>query len=46
VREAIETKRWAEADSQSVVLGRALEAEALVLDSASAILESTGGRTP
>jgi N-acetylated-alpha-linked acidic dipeptidase len=46
VREAIETKRWAEADSQSVVLGRALEAEALVLDSASAILESAGGRTP
>jgi N-acetylated-alpha-linked acidic dipeptidase len=44
VREAIEAKRWAEADSQSVVLGRALEAEALVLDSASAILESAGGR--
>ena len=46
VREAIEAKRWEEAESQSAALGRALEAEAAVLDSASTMLESAGGRTP
>jgi N-acetylated-alpha-linked acidic dipeptidase len=42
VREAIEAKRWEEADSQAVRLGHALEAEAVVLDSASALLEGSG----
>ena len=42
VREAIEAKRWDEAESQAAVLGRALEAEAVVLDSASALLERAG----
>ncbi len=40
VREAIEAKRWDEAESQAATLARALEAEAVVLDSASALLES------
>jgi N-acetylated-alpha-linked acidic dipeptidase len=44
VREAIEAKRWAEAEAQVAVLGQALEAEAAELDRASAMLErSTGG---
>ena len=42
VREAIEGKRWKEAEAQSAALGRALEAEAAVLDSASALLEAAG----
>ncbi len=39
VREAIEAKRWGEAEAQAGVLGRALEAEAAVLDTASTLLE-------
>ena len=44
VREAIEGKRWDEAETQAAVLGSALEAESAVLDSASAILESARGK--
>jgi N-acetylated-alpha-linked acidic dipeptidase len=43
VREAIEAKRWTEAEAQAVTLGRALEKEAGVLDEASAILEGGAG---
>jgi N-acetylated-alpha-linked acidic dipeptidase len=43
VREAIEGKRWGEAEEQAATLGRALEAEAVALDSAAAILESAAG---
>jgi len=39
VREAIEAKRWSEAESQAGVLGRALEQEAGFLDQAAALLE-------
>jgi N-acetylated-alpha-linked acidic dipeptidase len=39
VREALEAKRWDEAETQAAVLGRALEAEAAALDTASALLE-------
>ncbi|MGN6393584.1 MAG: transferrin receptor-like dimerization domain-containing protein [Gemmatimonadales bacterium] len=39
VREAIEAKRWDEAETQAEVLSRALDAEAAVLDTASAVLE-------
>jgi N-acetylated-alpha-linked acidic dipeptidase len=39
VREAIEAKRWGEAEAQAAVLGRALEGEAAVLDQASGLLE-------
>jgi N-acetylated-alpha-linked acidic dipeptidase len=46
VREAIEGKRWEEAEHQAGMLGRALEAEAVVLDSASAVLESATGAKP
>jgi N-acetylated-alpha-linked acidic dipeptidase len=44
VREAIEAKRWPEAEAEAVRLGQALEAEARLLDEASALLE--GGRRP
>jgi N-acetylated-alpha-linked acidic dipeptidase len=43
VREAIEAKRWPEAEEQAAKLGRALEEEAAVLDDASAILEEAAG---
>jgi N-acetylated-alpha-linked acidic dipeptidase len=39
VREAIEAKRWTEAEEQAAVLGKALEAEAGVLDQAATLLE-------
>jgi N-acetylated-alpha-linked acidic dipeptidase len=39
VREAIEGKRWSEAEEQAAVLGRALESEAALLDQASEALE-------
>jgi N-acetylated-alpha-linked acidic dipeptidase len=39
VREAIEAKRWTEAEEQAAVLGKALEEEAEVLDKAAEILE-------
>jgi N-acetylated-alpha-linked acidic dipeptidase len=39
VREAIEGKRWNEAEEQAAALGAALEAEAAVLDQAAEILE-------
>jgi N-acetylated-alpha-linked acidic dipeptidase len=38
IREAIEGKRWQEAEQQAVVLGRALEAEAKLIESAAARL--------
>jgi len=41
VREAIEGKRWSEAESQAEVLGTALERQATVLDQASALLEGS-----
>jgi len=40
VREAIDAKRWPEAEAQAEALGRALEQEAGVLDEAAALLES------
>jgi N-acetylated-alpha-linked acidic dipeptidase len=43
VREAIEAKRWSEAEQQVAVLGRALEAEAALLDKASELLEGARG---
>ena len=43
LREAIESKRWDEAEREAAELGRALEAEAAVLDSASAVLEQARG---
>ena len=43
VREAIEAKRWAEAEEQAAALGKALEAEAGVLDQGAALLEQAGG---
>ena len=46
VREAIEAKRWDEAEEQAAALGLALEAEAAALDSASAILESAATAKP
>jgi N-acetylated-alpha-linked acidic dipeptidase len=45
-REAIEGKRWAEADSQAAVLGRALASEAAVLDSASTLVEEATRASP
>jgi len=39
VREAIEGKRWSEAEAQAEVLGRALDEEAAALDQAAALLE-------
>ena len=42
IREAIEAKRWDEAEEQAAVLGRALEAEASLLDRAAEILERGG----
>jgi len=39
VREAIEAKRWTEAEEQAAVLGKALEAEAGLLDQAAEVLE-------
>jgi N-acetylated-alpha-linked acidic dipeptidase len=39
VREAIEAKRWPEAESQAEALGRALEQAAAALDQAAALLE-------
>jgi N-acetylated-alpha-linked acidic dipeptidase len=42
VREAIEAKRWSEAESEAERLGRALEQEAAVLDEAAEVME--GGR--
>ncbi len=42
VWEAIEGKRWSEAEAQAASLGRALEAEAGVLDKASEVLERAG----
>ena len=39
VREAVEARRWVEAETQSAVLGRALVKEAAVLDQASELLE-------
>jgi N-acetylated-alpha-linked acidic dipeptidase len=44
IREAIEEKRWAEAEEQAAALGKALEAEAEVLDRAAELLEQAGGR--
>jgi N-acetylated-alpha-linked acidic dipeptidase len=44
IREAIEGKRWAEAEEQAAVLGKALEEEAGVLDRAAELLEQAGGR--
>ncbi|HUR95867.1 MAG TPA: transferrin receptor-like dimerization domain-containing protein [Gemmatimonadales bacterium] len=46
VREAIEAKRWEEAEGQAARLGEALERQATLLDEASTLLESRGGRTP
>ena len=46
VREAIEAKRWDEAEGQAAALGLALEAEAAALDSASAVLESAAAAKP
>jgi N-acetylated-alpha-linked acidic dipeptidase len=46
VREAIEAKRWPEAEAEAVRLGQALEAEARVLDEASVLLERHGGPAP
>jgi N-acetylated-alpha-linked acidic dipeptidase len=46
VREAIEAKRWPEAEAEAVRLGQVLEAEAQVLDEASALLERHGGPAP
>ncbi len=43
IREAIEAKRWAEAEAEAAKLGRALEEEAAALDQASAILEAAPG---
>jgi N-acetylated-alpha-linked acidic dipeptidase len=40
VREAIDAKRWPEAEAQAAVLGRALEQEAAELDEAAALLEN------
>jgi len=40
VREAIEGKRWSEAEDQAAALGKALEEEAGVLDKAAEMLES------
>src|SRR6476661_5304895 len=45
VREAIEAKRWSEAESQAGVLGRALEDEAAILDQAAALLEQTKAKS-
>ena len=42
VREAIEAKRWDEAETQAAVLGKALEEEAGVLDQAAELLERAG----
>ena len=42
VREAIEGKRWSEAEEQAAALGQALEAEAAVLDQAAELLERAG----
>ena len=42
VREAIEAKRWDEAEAQAAVLGKALEEEAGVLDQAAELLERAG----
>jgi N-acetylated-alpha-linked acidic dipeptidase len=42
VREAIEGKRWSEAEEQTAALGAALEAEAAQLDKAAEILEQAG----
>ena len=39
VREAIEAKRWDEAEAQMAALGRALAREGEMLDQASALLE-------
>ncbi len=39
VREAVEARRWAEAEAQAGALGRALQAEAALLDRASELLE-------
>jgi N-acetylated-alpha-linked acidic dipeptidase len=40
VREALEARRWPEAESQAAVLGRALEAEAAVLERAAGLVEA------
>jgi N-acetylated-alpha-linked acidic dipeptidase len=45
VREAIEAKRWSEAESQAQVLGRALEQEAAILDQAAVLLEQVKGKS-
>jgi hypothetical protein len=45
VREAIEAKRWPEAESQAEVLERALEREAAVLDQAAALLEQAKAKS-
>jgi len=42
VREAIEAKRWDEAEAQAAVLGKALAEEAGVLDQAAELLERAG----
>ena len=42
VREAIEGKRWSEAEEQAAALGTVLEAEAAVLDQAAELLERAG----
>ena len=46
VREAIEGKRWSEAETQAGVLGRALEQEAAALDEAAALLEEVRAKGP
>ena len=45
VREAIEGKRWSEAEEQAAALGAALEAEAAQLDKAAELLEQAGRGT-
>ncbi|MBA3496419.1 MAG: M28 family peptidase [Gemmatimonadales bacterium] len=41
IREAIEAKRWSEAETEAAELGRALQEEAKLLDEASTILEQS-----
>ena len=42
VREAIEEKRWQEAEAQAVIVGKVLEDEAALIDSAAGELERVG----
>ncbi|MEO7474021.1 MAG: transferrin receptor-like dimerization domain-containing protein, partial [Gemmatimonadales bacterium] len=45
IREAIEAKRWTEAEEEARKLGGALEDEAALLDQASALFEEGTGTT-